>query len=242
LPDEARNTLSAYLKSGGKWLLLVKPWQTAGLDPLLQEWGLEVRPVFLSDPESLVAGLGPTTVVTRYMQRHPVTESLAGSAVVFPYATSVRNIKTERLVDGINLILTSPKGFGIAERDAQQLQYDEAKGDIKGPVSIAAAIEEPVNLYSADGRKEPARIVAVGNADFATNRHIQRLGNSDFFLNAVDWLAKRESLIAIRGWSANEKVIALSAKEQSLLYWLSLGAVPGLVGLIGGAVAWRRRR
>jgi len=82
----------------------------------------------------------------------------------------------------------------------------------------------------------------VGNSTFASNRHLVRAGNEDFFLNAVDWLAKRDSLVSLRARSPEERRVSLSGGAQSALYWTTLGLLPALVGMLGAAVAWRRRK
>jgi ABC-type uncharacterized transport system involved in gliding motility auxiliary subunit len=41
-------------------------------------------------------------------------------------------------------------------------------------------------------------VVAIGDADFASNALIGFQGNQDFFLNTVAWLAQDADLISIR--------------------------------------------
>jgi len=242
LEDEDLASIDAFLQKGGKWLLLVEPRQAGGLEPLLSEWGIGVRPVHLVDPTGQIAGLGPTTLVASRFQRHSVTSALAGASLVFPFATSVHfRGEGERPLDGVNLVLTSEDGLGLRD-GAEAAGGPSAALDYRPPLSVATAVEEPVDHYAADGRREPARIVIVGDADFATNSHFHRLGNADFFLNGVDWLARREALIALRARPAEVRNITLTANARRAAFWTVLGVLPGCVAILGLTVAWRRRK
>jgi calcium-translocating P-type ATPase len=235
------SALDAYLGAGGKWLVMVDPWQNAGLDELLKSWGVGLRSGYLTDPKSSVAGVGEDTLVAGLYQDHPVTSSLLGVPLVFPYASAVYRVEGRRRLEGAELVLTSDRAVARLDRrgspDAEPLP--KASG---ARYAVAVAVDEPVDYYAADGRREPSRIVAVGNSAFAANRHLARAGNADFFLNAVDWLARRDSLVALRARPAEERRVSLSTGAQSALYWATLGLLPALVGLLGAAVAWKRRR
>jgi Ca2+-transporting ATPase len=241
--DADRAALAAYLARGGKWLLLVEPWQAAGLEPLLKENGVEVRPVYVADPEGASAGREPTTLVVSSFQAHPITDPMAGMALLLPYATSVHHVAVEkRDLDVENLALTSKHGIGIADRRRSPNQIDP-KVDLYVPtgLSVATAMSERVDYNSAEGQREPARLVVVGDADFATNSWFDKLGNADFAVNCVDWLARREQMITLRARDPGVAAITLSVGGRTVLWWLVLGLIPGLAAALGGWVAWQRR-
>jgi Ca2+-transporting ATPase len=241
LADPDRAALEAFLARGGKWLLLVAPWKTGGLEPLLKEWGIEVRPLYLADPEGSSAGQEPTTLVATRLFPHPITDPLAGSALLLPYTTSVHVVPVEkRRLDGSNLVKTSTSGVGITDPGRTLAQFDPKK-DIHSGISVAVAVAEPIDFNSAEGRREPARIVVVGNTEFATNSWFDKLGNSDFAVNCLDWLARREEMIAMRAHSTEVPVLTLSAAGRSALWWLVLVLIPGVAAAVGGWVAWQRR-
>jgi P-type Ca2+ transporter type 2C len=236
-------SLTAFLARGGKWLLTVSPFQTGGLDPLLKEWGVEIRPVYLADVEGSTAGHEPTTLMVSRPQHHPITDAMPGVVLMLPYATSVHHSPVEKkTLDADNLLLTSTHGVGVTDPRRSTSQLDP-KLDKTSPTgfSVATAIAEPINFNSAEGRKEPARLVVVGNTDFATNSWVDRLGNADFLVNSVDWLARREELISLRARAPDTSSISLSINAKKALWWLVLGLLPGLAAAIGGFVAWKRR-
>jgi ABC-type uncharacterized transport system involved in gliding motility auxiliary subunit len=66
-------------------------------------------------------------------------------------------------------------------------------------------------------------------------------GNSDLFLNTVNWLAEQENLIAIRPKEAADRRLTMTAGQQDLVFWLSVVVIPMAVFATGIYGWWRRR-
>ena len=69
------------------------------------------------------------------------------------------------------------------------------------PERPAAAVEDyhPIVVAAAFPREQgEARIVAFGDSDFASNRHLRTLYNLDLVLNAIHWALEREPDITLR--------------------------------------------
>ena len=81
----------------------------------------------------------------------------------------------------------------------------------------------------------------IGDSDFAANNAIGIQGNQDLFLNAVNWLAQQENLIAIRPREAQDRRLTLTADQQQRIMLLTIFVIPGLV-FAGGVYTWWRRR
>ena len=142
-----------------------------------------------------------------------------------------------------------------AETDLKNLttgkvELNADQGDKQGPVTLGAAVSAPATEAPAppaggnaspDAPKPETRIVAFGDSDFAANNAIGIQGNQDFFLNAVNWLAQQENLIAIRPREAQDRRLTLTADQQQRIMLLSIFVIPGLV-LAGGVYTWWRRR
>ena len=122
--------------------------------------------------------------------------------------------------------------------------------DKKGPVSLGVAVSGPAT--NAPAPKDPpkpgetpkqveARIVAIGDADFASNAALGVQGNRDLFLNAVNWLAQQENLISIRAKDPEDRRITLTADQERRIFYLTVLIVPGLILLAGVQTWWRRR-
>jgi len=80
-----------------------------------------------------------------------------------------------------------------------------------------------------------------GDSDFAANGVLGIPGNRDLFLNAVNWLAQKETLIAIRPREAEDRRVTLTADQQRRAFYLSVLVIPCLA-FVAGLVTWWRRR
>jgi gliding motility-associatede transport system auxiliary component len=149
-----------------------------------------------------------------------------------------------------SFIETSPRSW--AETDIKSLvtkgevALDEAKGDKKGPISIAAAVSAASTppdskQAAADAPKPETRVAVVGDSDFAANSGLGIQGNRDLFMNIVGWLSQQENLISIRPKEADDRRITLTATQQSNIVWLSLLIIPACIFGTGVYTWWRRR-
>jgi ABC-type uncharacterized transport system involved in gliding motility auxiliary subunit len=88
------------------------------------------------------------------------------------------------------------------------------------------------------------RAVVVGSNDFATDRFVQNAPeNLALMLNAVDWLAQDDQLIAIRSKDRQPPPLVFkTAGEREAAKYANLVGLPVLVALVGLAHLVRRRR
>ena len=125
----------------------------------------------------------------------------------------------------------------LSETDLQSLSdnkvnYDSGI-DIQGPVSLAIAAENTTT---------GARVVLVGDSDFASTSNFAQYGNGDFLINSIDWAAKQENLINLTPKSSTERILVM--RDQSSMGLILLGTVfllPGIV-IISGVAVWIQRR
>ena len=85
-------------------------------------------------------------------------------------------------------------------------------------------------------------MVAIGDADFASNALLGFQGNQDFFLNTVAWLAEDADLISIRAQEPDDQRMFLTAAASS--WWCSRwrsSCCPASSWCSGIATWWRRR-
>jgi len=255
LPAEI-DMIRAYLRKGGKLLMLLDPPEKTDSPPLTnllalaREWGMDVGNNVVVDlsPAGRLLGTGPSIPVAASYPSHPINEKMQ-VLTAYPLARSVSPVSGG--VDGHtaqSIVETSQNSW--AETDLKALstsgeaRREEDKGDKPGPISLAAAVSAtaPDAPAAPSGQsKAEARVVVFGDSDFASNLALGVQGNRDFFLNAVNWLAQQENMIAIRAKEPSDRRLTMTAGQQQLVYWLSLFVIPGLIILAGVQTWWRRR-
>src|SRR5512147_60518 len=172
----------------------------------------------------------------------------SGRAVVTSASTVIEGISAQ------DLVKTSDQSWAESDLALKgPIKFEEGK-DRMGPVALAAVATvkgpapaptpapSPAASPAPEETKAPeGRVVAVGDADFASNSLLGIQGNQDFFLNAVAWLAEDAELISIRPKEPENQAMFLSRQVQQNVAWLALAVLPGLFVVLGVATWWRRR-
>jgi len=264
LPGEI-DGLKAYLSRGGHVLMLLDPPATADARPLTnliafaREWGIDVGTNVVVDVSGVgrAFGAGPEVPIALSYPGHPITDRF-DQMTAYSIARSVRPV--EGGANGRNaqaFVETGPNSW--AESDVRalmatgQVERDPESGDITGPVALGAAVSAAADAPPApappaegqppaeDAPKPEARLAVIGDSDFVSNGMLGFQGNRDFFLNAANWLALQENLIAIRPKDPDDRRITVTADQQSRIRMISLFLIPGLLFAAGVRTWWRRR-
>jgi ABC-type uncharacterized transport system involved in gliding motility auxiliary subunit len=241
LLDPEVEALRAFLGRGGKVGVYLEPAVEAGLDGLLGEWGIEAADDLVVDPSpvsALFGGSASTPLVTPTAQ-HPVTRGMEGVGIAFPTARSLVGLGAAT-VPPTPLALTARSAW--AERDVagafagRPVRQDP--GEKPGPFPVAMAAARPVPGEPA-GRE--ARLLVAGDSEFFDDGYQQVLGNLDFFLNGVAWLAEQPDRITIRPRAREGSRLFLTEAQVSVIRFLTVDALPlALLGL--GLAVWLVRR
>ncbi len=259
-PQEVE-ALRTYLGKAGKVLLELDPPSKVGapdatnLVALAKEWNIEVGNDIVVDASGMgrLIGTDASVPVAATYPAHPITERfsiltaypLARSAVPGTGGTEGRTAQP--------FIESSARSWAEADIKALlttgEVTMDAAAGDKPGPLAIGSAVAAPITTEppkpdappAADAPKPEARLVVVGDSDFASNGVLGIQGNRDIFMNTVGWLSQQENLISIRPVEAGDSRITLTASEQSFITWLSLLLIPGAIFGTGFSAWWRRR-
>jgi ABC-type uncharacterized transport system involved in gliding motility auxiliary subunit len=263
LPGEI-DALKAYLAKGGKLMLLIDPVEKAddppltSLTALAHEWAIDLGNNIVVDVSGMgrMLGTDATVPVAVNYPSHPIVQDM-DLLTAYPVARSVSVVSGG--VGGHSAqVFVETSAQSWAETDVKtvlaggKVGLDEAKGDKRGPVAIAAAASAPVATPPAgdkpgaekpaeDSQKPESRVVVFGDSDFASTAALGISGNRDLFMNAVSWLAQQENLIAIRPKEADDRRVTMTANQQLRVIILALLVVPMLV-FGSGIYAWWRRR
>lgn len=244
--------IRAYLEGGGKALILLDPDVDSGLNEVLAAYQVKAGNDFVVDNSGIggLFGLDASMPVATNYADHEITRKLKGTMTTFMLARSV-SVATGPEAQGTEIVKTSDASWAESDLSAirgmrgggGQVAFDPAQ-DRRGPISLAVAVTAQPKTFAAaasDPGRSKTRLVVVGDSDFATNQFFKFQGNGDLFLNALSWLLEEEDLIAIRPRDPGFNPIYLTKQQGTLISYLALAVIPGLVFAAGIAVWWRRR-
>jgi ABC-type uncharacterized transport system involved in gliding motility auxiliary subunit len=238
--------LSAYSARGGSLLILLDPQSAADLGAFLAPYGVRVGDGVVADPENrLFAGDYLTMVVPGLSRRHPVTAGLTAPPL-FSQARPVSFVGVapdrDLAVKGIDLLHSAPTSWQTTDPEVLRTGVATlvAGRDQPGPVSVGVGLM----VRSADApASPPARMIVLGDSDFANNFFIDYLGDKDLLVNAVNWLAGEEQLVGERPQLKTPGVnqFFVSARQGRLAFVLGTVVEPALFLLVGLVIFVRRR-
>ncbi|MBR1920601.1 MAG: Gldg family protein, partial [Kiritimatiellae bacterium] len=211
--------VDAYLRGGGRLLVLLAAPETGGVASILPRWGL--RPAAVSTAG--MKTLSGTDVIVGEFSEHAISKPLAGSRVIF-----------ERPVGFM------PSAAAEAGAGADRIEFTPLAR--AGSSVLAAVVERGVGAGS-DLSIRPTRIVAVGDASFVINGQLaaRASANRDFFLNCVAYLSGTDALAA-SGVDSDALTTGLDRTGRLRVVSVLALAVPSTVFAVLLLVAVRRRR
>ncbi|MGH7152105.1 MAG: GldG family protein [Planctomycetota bacterium] len=260
-PEETK-ALEAYLDRGGRVLLAIdptpRPEDLGEPTGLLESWGVKLGRGIACQPllDILTGGYvhgtpDCTTVLALPLATHEVTRPLAQAEIKLriPFSRPLERTATPPAeVRAANLLETIPGSRAwedLPEADQWNFQFDkERENESVLALALAAEREAGEGTASApsEGGPRKARLVVVGSAVCGTNQAIARYGR-DLYMNGVNWLLERTSLISIAPKPPEERRLDLRKEgTKSTLFWTCIVLLPALVAATGTAVWFRRRR
>jgi ABC-type uncharacterized transport system involved in gliding motility auxiliary subunit len=224
------------------------------LEGLLTEWGITPTPSVVVDLSGQTSSPFAPIAAPPYPQ-HAITDRFE-LVTMFPLARAIvpaSGAPPNRTAQPF--LQTAARSWAETTfsqlEDPKTLAQEPSKGDTPGPVSIGAAVsvrsETPAPGGSAptagaeDAQRPETRLAAIGDSDFASNAYLGVEGNRDLFMNAVNWLAQQENLIAIRPREPADRRLTMTAGQITALGLFSVFGIPLMV-LGAGIWTWSRRR
>lgn len=225
--------LEAYVMAGGRLLALVDHGDLPRLSALLERLGLQLSGQIVVDQVSRLQRVDLTAPLIPNFD--PMVFGEHQGIVIMPVAQALAAVDGSRTA-WTRVLATSAATSWITSPVAALDPALQPPADAKrGPFPLAAA------AGLAQGSHEAA-VVAVGDSDFVTNAYFLRLGNEDFALNIMNWLAGRRDWIGkARSRPEDTSAFSLSQTETRRILWFSVVGVPSLF-LVGAAGALIRRR
>jgi len=211
--------LDAYLRGGGRLLVLMGPSAEGGVSALLPAWGVRPLTARLTGARTLS---GMDVIVTDFAD-HAVSAGFEGARLVLEKPLAFEPSAAVKSGTGADRLTFSPLAS-------------------VGGVHVMAAVERG-GAAGADLAVRPTRIVVVGDPTFVENGQLAARGNANgaFFLNAVAYLSGTETF----GGAEDEPgVLTTGLDRQSRVRLLAYSAAawPGFVFLVLAFAVLRGRR
>ena len=257
LLPEAAGYIKAYVKAGGKAMLMSDPVEkgpSPNYESIFTEFGVKPGADVLVDASGVgqLFGTGPYMPIVTDYPYHEISKDLKGMMSAFDMARSMTPVTPAP--DGViaqELGRTSGRSWGESDVTLKEPVTFTDK-DARGPLNVAVAVTiratppaapgaSPAPPGETPGDTKEGRIVAVGDSGFGSNTLLTFQGNQDLFLNMISWLAQDSDLISIRPKDPDVHKLDLTMGEQRNVLIFSLLLLPGFF-IIWGLVNWWRRR
>jgi hypothetical protein len=241
LRRQAIDAIDRYLEGGGRLVAFIEPGTQSGVETLLAKWGIRSANAVLIDPASgPVDGDAPgvNPIAYHYTSSHPAARGLDSTRMTF--FRGARSFELRKPQPGdklVGVVFASPRSWlhpdlGVLSSKVEPERPPGATEDYH-PIAVAAS-------YPREGGD--ARIVAFGDSDFASNRHLRTLYNLDLVLNSIHWALEREPDITLRPKTSVGTMQFPLPVANTLHMFQGLGMLLPELLLISAAVLWLRRR
>lgn len=212
--------LDAYLRKGGRLLLLLHSLDAPGIASIMSGWGIRASQANYSGARTLSG----SDVIVSSFSSHPVSEPLENSQIVlekpFAFLPSA----------------TAGQGGGADRIDFSSLAS-------VGDTCVAAVTERGIRAGD-DLAIRPTRIITVGDDSFVMNGRLVASANAnrDFFLNCVAFLAGTETMGS--AGTGNAKLVSGMDRRARMQFVITTSVVlPGTFFVVAlTCVALKRRR
>jgi ABC-type uncharacterized transport system involved in gliding motility auxiliary subunit len=236
--------LETYLNQGKALMLMLDPGVQAGLDDLLKSWGitLDKRIVVDASGSGQMMGLGPAIPLVLQYGDHPITKDFAQGPSFFPLVQAITVKPPSADYQSTDLLITGAQSWAEADPNQENLQFN-AKRDRQGPLTIGVAITHKLPTTAKSTESSPtAKMVVIGDSDFATAGPFSKGLNGDVFLNSVTWLGsgQDDASLSIRPKEQKDRRLELNPTNWRIL--ILLGLLLPLAAFGTATYLWWKRR
>jgi ABC-type uncharacterized transport system involved in gliding motility auxiliary subunit len=237
------DALKKYVEDGGRALILLDPPLKFGrpsvadndaFSGVLSGWGVTPEKDVILDPVGQAVGLGPQVVLVTAYDPHAIVNEMKGTATCFPLSRSLV-VKNGAKTTVEKLFESSKSSIASARLDSPEIDPRDPKNK-QGPMTIGVA-----GNYQTGKENSQGRFVVIGSSYWATNSFVTQIGNPDFAVNTINWLASDEDLISIRPKDRDDRRVNMTESQKKWMIITSQFLFPLAVVIAGISVWWRRR-
>ena len=232
------DALDAYVRRGGRLLVLVEQAAPKSIATLLGRFGIIPGRDVIVDEGARLFGADGLSARIAHWNPELVPDPPVSSALL-PLAQSIR-LEERSGVDAEYLAVTDETTWGDTGGRAPESPRTFRPGtDVAGPLPVGV-----IARVTGDGQRE-GRLVAIGDAGFTSNLHLGVLGNRDLLLVAAEVAARdKDAMTAARRQPRGGgpfSSLFLTAREARMVFWAACGA-PALLFATGALLVTLRRR
>lgn len=233
--DEA-DMLIRYLEDGGRIVLVTDYIESGDMENLLRV----TAKMGMTAGEGIIIEGNREMHVSRYpyyllpdIASHTITQPLIDGRyyVLAPLAQPI--VETDDAEASVGALLETSSSSYAKLAGMEMESTSKEDGDTDGAFMVAAASE------LGEGR-----MVWISSAmlmDDNVNAMVSG-GNSDLFMNSVNWMCDQQETISIRAKSMDEQGLTLTQSQNSFWSIVLLGLIPGAIIVMGIVVVVRRKR
>jgi ABC-type uncharacterized transport system involved in gliding motility auxiliary subunit len=242
--DPEVKLLEAYLSQGKSLMLMLDPGIEAGLDRLLKSWGitLDKRIVVDASGSGQMMGLGPAIPLVLQYGDHPITKDFAQGPSFYPLVQAITVKPPSADYQSTDILATGAQSWAEGDPNQEDLQFNAAR-DRQGPLTVGVAITHKLPTTTKSTEASPtAKMVVIGDSDFATAGPFSKGLNGDVFLNSVTWLGsgQDDASLSIRPKEQTDRRLELNPTNWRILILLGLFLPLGAFGT--ATYLWWKRR
>lgn len=231
------DALAGYVNGGGDALVLADPGTPRSVVGLLKRFGIELLGDLVVDERGRLFGTDGLSARVAYLNQQLI-QSTTEAQGLLPEAQTLRLIDVPG-VESEYLATTAEDSWADVSRGAHEDGRTTFRPgeDRHGPLPIAAFARA-----GDDGHE--GRLVAIGDADFITNLHLNVLGNRDLLLVTAGLVARARALAAARPAGqpgGTFSPLTLTDRQARLVFWLAVVMPTVVLGSVALAMARRRR-
>lgn len=226
-----------------------------GLHPITKDFNNKMtilpwaRPILITPMENIEAtpllitnnlSWGETNLTQENIEFNP-TEDIP-APLNLGVALLKRNVITENeIMENEDTAINNPTTLTPEKTTPDNLTF--GNNDLPTPPTMKTPKPSPSKVTSGEKNISEQKMVVVGNTNFATDGWFQQQINSDFFLNAIAWLAnEKEQNLSIRPQQATNRRLDLSKNQVTLISWLAVLIIPSLSLIAAVTTWWQRNR
>lgn len=248
--EQEKATIARYLARGGRLLLLGNPLSPAPLPELMAAIGLSWNDDLLLDQRSELGNAAAPALDSTHYGPSPVTNDLDGPSIFLTARTISRVGDTAPTGLTLTPFLSSSPNSQAVTDFTPEGEVRPAPDDAVGPLDFGYTVEGTINATALltdttiPTATTAARIVVIGDADFASNAYMNALAlvNADFFRSAIAWLAAQEDDFTLPPRPQPvDRTVFLNDQQSQLVFFGSTIGLPVLVIVAGVLVWWQQR-